>query len=95
MIEKVTNNVSSLDSRTNKNAGKALVKETIVNVEVNDGVSDSIKANKNAVSELASSAPIDVDKVSQIKKAISSGDYPLDLDKISDALMQAYREMKS
>ena len=46
MIEKVTNNVSSLDSRTNKNAGKALVKETIVNVEVNDGVSDSIKANK-------------------------------------------------
>ena len=95
MIEKIANNVSSLDSRTSKNAEKASVKETIVNVEVNDGVSDSIKANKKVVSELASSAPIDVDKVSQIKKAISSGDYPLDLDKISDALMQAYREMKS
>ena len=36
-----------------------------------------------------------MEKVSQIKKAISAGDYPLDLDKISDALMQAYREMKS
>ena len=95
MIEKIANNVSSLYSRTSKNAGKASVKETIVNVEVNDGVSDSIKANKKVVSELASSAPIDVDKVSQIKKAISSGDYPLDLDKISDALMQAYREIKS
>ena len=95
MIEKIANNVSSLDSRTSKNAGKASVKETIANVEVNDGVSDSIKANKKVVSELASSAPIDIDKVSQIKKAISSGDYPLDLDKISDALMQAYREMKS
>ena len=95
MIEKIANNVSSLDSRTSKNAGKASVKETIVNVEVNDGVSDSIKANKKVVSDLASSAPIDVDKVSQIKKAISSGDYPLDLDKISDALMQAHREMKS
>lgn len=95
MIEKIANNVSSLDSRTSKNAEKASVKETIVNVEVNDGVSDSIKANKKVVSELASSAPIDIDKVSQIKKAISSGDYPLDLDKISDALMQAYREMKS
>ena len=95
MIEKIANNVSSLDSRTNKNAGKTSVKETIVNAEINDGVSDSIKANKKVVSDLASSAPIDVDKVSQIKKAISSGDYPLDLDKISDALMQAYREMKS
>ena len=34
-------------------------------------------------------------KVSKIKRAISAGEYPLDLDKISDALMQAYREMKS
>ena len=95
MIEKVTNNVSSLDSKTNKNASKPSVAETVVNVEVNDGVSDSIKANKKTISELASSAPIDFDKVSKIKKAISAGEYPLDLDKISDALMQAYREMKS
>ena len=38
---------------------------------------------------------IDHDKVSSIKKAISSGNYPLDLDKISDALMEAYNDMKS
>ena len=95
MIEKVTNNVSSLDSKASKNAGKSGVKETVVNVGISDGVSDSIKANKKVISELGSSAPIDFDKVSKIKKAISSGDYPLDLDKISDALMQAYREMKS
>ena len=50
---------------------------------------------KNVVSDLASSAPIDHDKVSSIKKAISSGNYPLDLDKISDALMEAYNDMKS
>ena len=95
MIEKVTNNVSSLDSKTSKNAGKTVVTETAVNVEVSDGVSDSIKANKKVISELASSAPIDSDKVSKIKQAISAGEYPLDLDKISDALMQAYQEMKS
>ena len=47
------------------------------------------------IDELASSAPIDHDKVSSIKKAISSGNYPLDLDKISDALMDAYNDMKS
>ena len=51
--------------------------------------------NKNIIDELASSAPIDHDKVSSIKKAISSGNYPLDLDKISDALMDAYNDMKS
>ena len=51
--------------------------------------------NKNLINDLAYSAPIDHDKVSSIKKAISSGNYPLDLDKISDALMEAYNEMKS
>ena len=54
-----------------------------------------IKETKKLVSEMAKSAPIDVDKVAKIKEAISSGKYPLDLDKLSDALMQAYREMKS
>ena len=54
-----------------------------------------IKDTKKLVSEMAKSAPIDVDKVAKIKEAISSGKYPLDLDKLSDALMQAYREMKS
>jgi negative regulator of flagellin synthesis FlgM len=44
---------------------------------------------------MAASAPIDADKVATIKEAISSGKYPLDMDKLSDALMQAYREMKS
>ena len=50
---------------------------------------------KMLIDDLASSAPIDHDKVSSIKKAISSGNYPLDLDKISDALMDAYNDMKS
>ena len=54
-----------------------------------------IKDTKRLVKEMAQSAPIDVDKVAKIKEAISSGKYPLDLDKLSDALMQAYREMKS
>ena len=45
--------------------------------------------------DLAKTPPIDGDKVAKIKAAISAGNYPLDLDKLSDALMQAYREMKS
>ena len=60
-----------------------------------DETSICLMENKNIIEELASSAPIDHDKVSSIKKAISSGNYPLDLDKISDALMDAYNDMKS
>ena len=44
---------------------------------------------------MAKSAPIDSDKVQKIKDAISSGNYPIDVDKVTDALMQAYKEMKS
>ncbi len=95
MVDKIVNNVSSLDVRSNKNSSKSKLTETLTNVETIDNVSKSINTNKKIVSELASSAPVDADKVSKIKQAISSGNYPLDLDKISDALMQAYREMKS
>ncbi len=95
MVEKIINNVTNLDSRSTKNAAKSKVSEAVVNIDAIDNVSSSIKENKEIIGKLSSNAPIDLEKVSQIKKAISSGDYPLDLDKISDALMQAYREMKS
>ena len=44
---------------------------------------------------MASNPPIDVEAVARIKDAIASGKYPVDLDKISDMLMDAYRELKS
>ena len=43
-----------------------------------------IKDTKKLVKEMAQSAPVDVDKVAKIKEAISSGKYPLDLDKLSE-----------
>ena len=95
MVDKITNSIINLENKTSKNS--ANVKNSIGKVD-NYGSenSTSIKINqKSVVSDLASSAPIDHDKVSSIKKAISSGNYPLDLDKISDALMEAYNEMKS
>ena len=97
MVDKITSNISNLDVRNNKNSSKMSLKENSLSLsdETIENVSDSIKSNKKIISELASSAPIDADKVSKITQAISSGRYPLDLDKISDALMQAYREMKS
>ena len=97
MVDKISNNISNLDVRNNKNSSKTSVNSGSLSLsdETIENVSNSIKSNKKIISEMASSAPIDADKVSKIKQAISSGRYPLDLDKISDALMQAYREMKS
>ena len=95
MVDKITNNLINLENKTSKNSAK--VKDSVSKVE-NYGNTDSadIKIeHKNVIKELASNAPIDYDKVSSIKKAISSGNYPLDLDKISDALMEAYNEIKS
>ena len=47
------------------------------------------------MSGLSASAPIDMNQVNEIKDAIANGDYPIDADRIADALMDVYREMKS
>ena len=95
MVDKITNSIINLENKTSKNS--ANVKNSITNVDNyrSENSTDIKIEQKNIVSDLASSAPIDHDKVSSIKKAISSGNYPLDLDKISDALMEAYNDMKS
>ena len=95
MVDKITNSIINLESKTSKNSAK--LKDDISNVGSYESKnSTDIKIDqKNIIKDLASSAPIDNDKVSSIKKAISSGNYPLDLDKISDALMEAYNDMKS
>jgi negative regulator of flagellin synthesis FlgM len=44
---------------------------------------------------MASAAPINKENVNRIKDAIRRGEYPIDLDRVSDALMEAYKEMKT
>jgi negative regulator of flagellin synthesis FlgM len=95
IVSNITNNITKNDTKTSKaSISEASDNSVDVNVETSAQLVD-INDSKKIVSDLASSAPIDTDKVAKIKAAISSGNYPLDLDKISDALMQAYREMKS
>ena len=48
-----------------------------------------------AALELAKTPHIDSAAVSRIKNAISQGDYPVDVDRVTDALMDAYLELKS
>ena len=98
-MDKITNNILNNIAKNNVKDSKSIKDDTALKAidikgEENSNIVD-LKDTKKLVSDLASSAPIDSDKVAKIKAAISSGNYPLDLDKISDALMQAYREMKS
>ena len=98
-MDKITNNITNnLPKKEIKDSNKSLNDLVNVSSSVDKAMSSNvvdIKDTKKLVSEMAKSAPIDYDKVAKIKEAISSGKYPLDLDKLSDALMQAYREMKS
>ena len=98
-MDKITNNIiNNLPKKEIKENNKSLNDLANSSPSVDKVMSSNvvdIKDTKKLVSEMAKSAPIDVDKVAKIKEAISSGKYPLDLDKLSDALMQAYREMKS
>ena len=95
MVDKITNSIVNLENKASKNSTN--VKNSLSKVDnyVGENSADIQIENKKIIEDLASSAPIDHDKVSSIKKAISSGNYPLDLDKISDALMDAYNDMKS
>ena len=47
------------------------------------------------VAQLAKQPPIDSEAVSRIKNAIADGKYPIDIEAVSNALMDAYRDMKS
>ncbi len=95
MVDKITNSIANIDNKNAKNAAKVNDSVSKSYDYVSENSADIKIDNKNVINDLAYSAPIDNDKVSSIKKAISSGNYPLDLDKISDALMEAYNDMKS
>ena len=64
-----------------------------------ENVGSTVKLNslesQSVVKDMASAAPVDRENVNRIKDAIKRGEYPIDLDRVSDALMEAYKEMKS
>ena len=99
MIDKVNNITSgstqgkrSVDeNKVNKSAGdnKVAVKKD------NSPSSDNVKISQElGVANLSKEPPLDLDKVSAIKNALAKGDYPMDLGKVADALLQAYKDIK-
>ena len=91
----LNNNKVTSESATNKVSDAKVVKvnHLTTDVESNNGkVSQFI--SKEKVKKMASEPPIDKTAITRIKAAISNGTYPLDLDKLADALLQAHKEIK-
>ena len=85
----------SSDSASKKGIDSKVSKVAQANkdVESNYGkVSQFI--SKEKVKKMASEPPINKATVTRIKTAIANGSYPLDLDKLADALLDAHKEIK-
>ena len=98
MVEIVKNTVSRPEVRKAGNDASQDAKPLKSKGSV-ENIGSSVKLNslesQSAVKDMASAAPVDRENVNRIKDAIKRGEYPIDLDRVSDALMEAYKEMKS
>tara|TARA_X000001036_G_C20181639_1_gene603741 strand:+ start:269 stop:571 length:303 start_codon:yes stop_codon:yes gene_type:complete len=100
----MVDSIKNLNNRINvqiKNENKvALNSKTFngtksTNLNNADKVEVGSSAGAIAALELAKTPHVDSAAVSRIKNAISQGDYPVDVDRVTDALMDAYLELKS
>ena len=98
MVEIVKSTVSRLEMRKAGN-GVSHDARPLKTKGSGENVGATVKLNslesQSAVKEMASAAPVNKENVNRIKDAIMRGEYPIDLDRVSDALMEAYKEMKS
>ena len=104
MIDQIKNKINNLSSSaaSAENAGAKQSKAQVQKVEQSitknkvdvDGGKVSQFVNKETIKNMAKQPPIDKISTNRIKSAIANGSYPLDLDKIADALFDAYKEMK-
>ena len=101
MIDQIQKTLGKLDPQLNKSSKETGTKEAEKSYivpspgELTDSAKISSIAKSDNVAGLSASAPVDMDQVNAIKTAIANGDYPIDADRIADALMDVYREMKS
>jgi negative regulator of flagellin synthesis FlgM len=97
MVESIKNTISRMEPRKANNNQAALQTEnkSAKSLSPTDSVKLKSVESMAVVREMAASAPIDQANVDRIKNAIKRGEYPIDIDRISDALLEAYKEMKS
>ena len=97
MVESIKNTISRMEPRkaSDNHAAPLTENKSATSLSSTDNVKLKSAENMSAIKEMAASAPIDQANVDRIKNAIKRGEYPIDIDRISDALLEAYKEMKS
>ena len=99
MVGIVKNTVSRVEPSKASVPDRVSQEVTKVSSAATVSASDSVELKSadvpSSIKQMASSAPIDEVNVNRIKEAIKRGEYPINIDRISEALMDAYREMKS
>jgi flagellar biosynthesis anti-sigma factor FlgM len=106
MVDQIKSNIASAakPAQSKSSSGSSSGKKSNISVDSvpkldkntsNTSTSNVSKfINKAAIKEMSIQPPIDKINISRIKNAIASNEYPIDLEKIADALMDAYKEMK-
>ena len=99
MIDKV-NNITSGSTQSKRSIDENKVNKSSGDNKVtvnknNSSNTENIKISQElGVANLSKEPSLDLDKVSAIKNALAKGDYPMDLGKVADALLQAYKDIK-
>ena len=103
MVDQIKNNLNSLGSAGSNKVSSDSKKSSSIQVkgidhsfakQKYDSSEVSKFVTKDKIKDMAKEPPIDQAATSRIKNAIANGSYPIDLDKIADALFDAYKEMK-
>ena len=98
MIDKINNiNTTNVQNKRSAEENTKASSKSKSSVDGSKNIVDTenIEISSNSgVANMAKSAPVDLNKVSAIKNALSRGDYPVDLEKVADALLQAYKDIK-
>ena len=99
MVNSIKNIVNRVEVQKNHDLDNKTGSSTTASAKVAPVGRDTVKVSEAAspqlVSQLSANPPIDTEAVSRIKNAIAEGRYPVDVELISDALMDAYRDLKT
>ena len=97
MVESIKNTISRMEPRkaNNNHSASQKANKSATTTSSTDSVKLKSAENMSVIKQMAASAPIDRANVDRIKDAIKRGEYPIDIDRISDALLEAYKQMKS
>jgi negative regulator of flagellin synthesis FlgM len=98
MVDSIKHNVRQMLAPAAQEAKASTARNNNADVKISpnsSGGADAINVSmKASVSSLAEKPPVDIEVVNRIKQAISDGKYPINLDLVSERLMESFLEMQ-